>query len=288
MTASALALILAAAVVHATWNVLAKRAHPESSVAFVWLCSAISALAYVPVVAVLFVVAPPRPFGALGIAFAAGTALIHLVYFVLLQRGYREGDLSLVYPLARGTGPLLASAVAVAFFGERPSHLAAAGIACVVAGIFLSAGSARGERRAIVSAAYGIGAGASIAAFTLWDKHAVSALAFSPILYDFSRIVLQTLCMAPLAFARDRTAIARTWRSCAREAIGVAVLSPLAYVLILFALVHAPVSLVAPAREISIVFGTLLGARLFGEAALRRRIVAAVLMLAGIAAIAHG
>src|SRR5581483_5088406 len=181
MTASALALILAAAVVHATWNVLAKRAHPESSVAFVWLCSAISALAYVPVVAVLFVVAPPRP-------FAAGTALIHLVYFGLLQRGYREGDLSLVYPLARGTGPLLASAVAVAFFGERPSHLAAAGIACVVAGIFLSAGSARGERRAIVSAAYGIGAGASIAAFTLWDKHAVSALAFSPILYDFSRI----------------------------------------------------------------------------------------------------
>ncbi len=289
MTPTALALVLAAAIVHATWNVLAKRARPVSTVAFVWLCSALSALAYLPVLVVLFVVAAPRGFGAIGVAFAAGTALIHLVYFTLLQRGYRAGALSVIYPLARGTGPLLASIAAIVLLGERPSPLADAGIAGIVAGIFLSAGTAHGERDARVSALYGVGAGASIAAFTLWDKHAVSALALSPILYDFARTALQTTFMAPVAFARDRGAtIAATWRGCAREAIGVAILSPLAYVLILFALVSAPVSLVAPAREISIVFGTILGARLFAEGHGRRRTVAAVLMVAGIAAIAHG
>ncbi len=289
MTATALALVLAAAIVHATWNVLAKRARPASTVAFVWLCSALSAAAYVPVIVVLFVLAPPpRAFGAVGIAFAAGTALIHLVYFTLLQRGYRAGDLSVIYPLARGTGPLLASIAAVVLLGERPSPLAAVGIAGIVAGIFLSAGTAHREHDTRVSASYGIGAGASIAAFTLWDKHAVSALALSPIVYDFARTALQATFMAPVAFARDRGAIAATWRGCAREAIGVAILSPLAYVLILFALVSAPVSLVAPAREISIVFGTILGARLFAEGHGRRRTAAAVLMVAGIAAIAHG
>src|SRR5579884_3543473 len=215
MTATALALVLAAAVVHATWNVLAKRARPAN-----------------------------------GVAFAAGTALIHVVYFILLQRGYRAGDLSLVYPLARGTGPLLATLVAVAAFGERPAPLAAAGIAAILAGIFLSAGTSHRERDARVSAAYGIGAGVAIAAFTLWDKHAVSALALQPILYDFSRTSLQTIVTLPLALARGGApAVRATWRACGREAIGVAILSPLAYLLILYALVRAPVSLVAPARR---------------------------------------
>src|ERR1700736_1903992 len=98
MTAAVLALVLAAAVLHAAWNVLAKRAQPASATAFVWLCSALGAILYVPVVAVLLIVAPPHhPFTLLDAGFVVVTAAFHITYFVLLQRGYRDGDLSLVY-----------------------------------------------------------------------------------------------------------------------------------------------------------------------------------------------
>jgi drug/metabolite transporter (DMT)-like permease len=94
--------------------------------------------------------------------------------------------------------------------------------------------------------------------------------------------------MAPLvASGAQRSAVAATWSACRREILGVALLSPVAYVLVLFALARAPVSLVAPAREISIVFGALLGARLFAEGGVVRRTAAAALMLAGIVALAR-
>jgi drug/metabolite transporter (DMT)-like permease len=285
----ALTLVLAAAVLHATWNVLAKRARPENTIAFVWLCTAFSAVLWVPVVAVLLVVAPPRRgFDLLVLGFVVGAAILHAIYFLLLQRGYRDGDLSLVYPLARGTGPLLSSIAAVIFLGERPGVLGVVGIAAIVCGIFLATGASLHVARVRVSVGYGLTTGMTIAAYTLWDKHVVGALAFSPIVYEVSRAVVQTVIMAPLvATGARRGAVAATWSACRREILGVALLSPVAYVLVLFALARAPVSFVAPAREISIVFGALLGARLFAEGDAIRRGAAAVLMLAGIVALAR-
>ena len=142
MTPAVLALVLAAAVLHATWNLLAKRAQAADTVAFVWLTTVASAAIYVPFLAVWLIVVPLRqPLTAVDFAFIAGTAAIHSAYFLLLQRGYRVGDLSLVYPLARGTGPLLASIAAVLFLGERPGLLGGAGIAAIIAGIFVAAGA---------------------------------------------------------------------------------------------------------------------------------------------------
>jgi drug/metabolite transporter (DMT)-like permease len=276
-------------VLHATWNILAKHARPASTTAFVWLCTAFSAALWVPAVVVLLVVAPPRRgFDLLILGFVVGAAALHAVYFLLLQRGYRDGDLSLVYPLARGTGPLLSSIAAVWFLGERPGLLGAVGIAAIVAGIFLATGATLHVARVRVSVGYGLATGTMIAAYTLWDKHVVAALAFSPILYEVSRALVQTAIMAPLvASGAQRSAVAATWSACRREILGVALLSPVAYVLVLFALARAPVSLVAPAREISIVFGALLGARLFAEGGVVRRTAAAALMLAGIVALAR-
>ena len=289
MTPAVLALVLTAAVLHATWNLLAKRAQGADTVAFVWLTTALSTTIYVPVVAVWLIVVPLRqPLTALDLAFIAGTAVIHSAYFLLLQRGYRVGDLSLVYPLARGTGPLLASIAAVLFLGERPGILGATGIAAIVAGIFVAAGTRLHVARARISAAYGLATGATIAAYTLWDKHAVSVLAISPIVYEVGHFCVRTALMAPLVWSGERRrALGPTWRAYRTELLGVAVLSPLAYILVLFALVVAPVSLVAPAREVSIVFGALLGARLFAEGDVRRRVAGALLILAGIVALAR-
>jgi drug/metabolite transporter (DMT)-like permease len=290
MTPAVLALVLTAAVLHAAWNLLAKRAQGADTVAFVWLTTVLSAAVYLPFVAVWLLVVPLRqPLTALDLAFIGGTAVIHSAYFLLLQRGYRVGDLSLVYPLARGTGPLLASVAAVLFLGERPGVLGAAGIAAVVAGIFVAAGARLHVPRARASLGYGLATGATIAAYTLWDKHAVSALAIAPVVYEVGHFCVQTVLMAPLVARGERRAqLGPVWRTYRAEILGVAVLSPLGYVLVLSALVFAPVSVVAPAREVSIVFGALLGARLFAEGDARRRVAGSILILGGIAALAHG
>jgi drug/metabolite transporter (DMT)-like permease len=289
MTPAVLALVLTAAVLHAAWNLLAKRAQAADTVAFVWLTTALSVAVYVPFVAVWLVVVPLRhPLTAIDLAFIAGTAVIHSAYLLLLQRGYRAGDLSLVYPLARGTGPLLSSIAAVLFMGERPGVVGSLGIVAIVGGIFVATGARLHVRRARVSLGYGLATGAMIAAYTLWDKHAVSALAVAPVVYEIGHYCVQIVLMTPLVLnGARRAALAPTWRAYRAELLGVALLSPLGYILVLFALSVAPVSLVAPAREVSIVFGVFFGARLFAEGDARRRVAGAALILAGIIALAR-
>ncbi len=106
MTGFTLALVLVSALAHASWNLLAKRA--GGGPAFTWLFHALSVAASAPLVLLLLLLQRP-PLGVVEVGFMVGSAALHLVYFLLLGRGYRAGDLSLVYPLARGTGPLLAA-----------------------------------------------------------------------------------------------------------------------------------------------------------------------------------
>jgi drug/metabolite transporter (DMT)-like permease len=298
VSTAALTLVLVAAVVHPTWNLLARRATDGDPIAFVWLTSVLSAALYVPIVITLSVTTPTRLHDVrVGLAMMAGTGILHVIYFVLLQRSYRVSEFSLVYPLARGTGPLVTALAAVTLFGERLAPLQFAGIAIIVLAIFVIAGghanysSAPAATRSLRrSLGYGIMTGLAIASYTLWDKQAVSVLAISPILYDFGRTVSQTLLLAPTVLRSNekRNVLWRTWSRFRREALGVAILSPLAYVLILYALTAAPASLVAPLRESSIVIGAFMGAHVLKEGQLLRRIVAASLMLAGIVALARG
>ncbi len=288
MTALALALVLTAGFFHATWNLLVKRAG-EGGAPFVWLYSALSATIYAPLAAVF--VLRGTHVGALGVLFMVGTGVLHTGYFLCLQAGYRVGDLSVVYPLARGTGPLLASFAAVALYGEHLGPLAIAGILAIVCGVFLLAwepGSGSNfpkDRR--LGVAYGLATGVFIASYTLWDKYAVSDLALSPIIYYWASLVVESTLLSPLAVRRQGE-VRAAWREHRLEALGVAVLSPLAYILVLTALVFAPVSRVAPTREIGILIGTAMGGRMLAEGGLRRRLLAAALMVAGIAALAVG
>jgi drug/metabolite transporter (DMT)-like permease len=139
--------------------------------------------------------------------------------------------------------------------------------------------------------AFSLLTGVFIASYTLWDKYAVSDLSLSPILYYWACLFVGTLLLTPVAL-RDKEKVRAAWRAHQPEILGVAVLSPLSYVLIhvliLVALVFSPVSQVAPAREISILIGVLMGGRLLAEGSLRRRLVASGLMVAGIAALAVG
>jgi len=290
----ALVLVLIAALAHAAWNVLAKTA--SGGATFVWLFSAAAVVIWLPAVVVAVVIAPGS-MGVAGIVFMAGSGALHALYFVLLQRGYREGDLSLVYPLARGTGPLLSTAAAILLFAERPSALALAGGAIIVLAVFSLAGagagggtassrlSVGGDRRRAIG--FALLTGVAIASYTLWDKHAVGPLGLSPIVYYWGTNVAETALLTPFVVSR-RFEAARTWRAHRTQVLGVAALSPLAYILVLFALAHAPVSYVAPARELSILVGAVAGITVLDEGHPRRRLAAAVAIFAGIVALAVG
>jgi drug/metabolite transporter (DMT)-like permease len=285
MGVAALGLVLGAAVAHAAWNLLAKRA--GGGAAFVWLVEVAAAALYLPVA--LAVVLWTRPtVDAVDVGFMAGNAVLHAAYFLTLQAGYRASDLSLVYPVARGSGPLLATGGAMLLLGERPSPLVLAGAVLIGGGVLLLAG---GRRLAGSSDAAGVGfgllTGVLIAAYTLWDRQAVGPLAIQPVLYDWVGTLGRAVLLSPIAVARPAS-VREVWRASRREILGVAILSPLAYILVLIALSFTPVSYVAPAREVSILLGAFLGVRLLGEGHAARRLVAAAAVAAGVVALALG
>jgi drug/metabolite transporter (DMT)-like permease len=288
VTATALILVLVAAVVHATWNFLAKRLGGGAGA--VWLYSTLSMICYAPVAAGLVWFTHPGVSGA-GAGFMLGSAVLHSAYFVSLQRGYRGGDLSVVYPLARGTGPLLAAVAAVVLLGERPTPVAMAGAVLIAAGIIALAGGpaliGTDAHAAPAGVGYGLLTGFFIAVYTLWDKQAVAVIGNAPILQNWGTTTGMSLLLLPAAWAR-RDEVARHWTHHRALIVGIALLSPLAYILVLTAMVFTPVSYIAPAREISILFGTAMGARWLAEGRPRLRLAGATAMVAGLIALAVG
>lgn len=286
MTSAALGLVLAGAFIHALWNLVAKRT--QGGAAFVCLFSLVAVCAYAPLVAA--VIAWQRPhIGPAQLIFIGGTAVLHTGYFLALQQGYRLGDLSLVYPLARGTGPMLTTVAAIAFFGERPGPVALAGTALIGGGIVLLTTGPDTWRRpnARQAAAYALVTGMFIAGYSLWDKRAVTTFAIPPVVLDWGDNLGRAVILAPVALSR-RAGLGDLWRRYRREIVLVGVLSPMPYILVLSAMVFTPVSYVAPAREISILVGALMGTRLLAEGDAGRRLVAAGAMVAGLVALAVG
>lgn len=290
MTGFALALVLAAAMIHASFNLLAKRAGAADSTAFVWLGTMVSIVAFAPFALGILVLQRPV-ITVVTLLFIAVSGVIHISYCLSLQRAYRIGDLSLVYPIARGTGPLLATLGAVLILGERPGPLAIGGIALLVLGIFQVTGMGRRgparSRTAYLAAAAALIPAVFTATYTVWDKYCMGILMVPPVFYLWFNQVVRGVILAPYAL-RNRRTIGEVWRHYRREAIGVGILSPLNYVLILFALTVTPVSYVAPAREISILIAAVLGKRLLAEGAGHHRLVGAAAMTVGLICLALG
>lgn len=286
MTLFSIVLILVSAFFHALWNLLAKRAH--GGAAFTWLFSALTIPLWAPIVLVYVFLWKPQ-LAWLGVFFIVGSAIFHVSYFLTLQRGYRVGDLSVVYPLARGTGPLLTMVGAVLLLGERPTPPAVIGALLIIASVFFIAGGEQMVRRRQLGAgaSYGLLTGLLIAAYTLWDKTAVSTFLVAPLLLEYGSSIGRTVMLTPTAWRR-RSEVRYEWRTHRWEAIGIAVLSSLAYILVLTALITAPVSYIAPLREVSILFGALLGTWLLKEGHAQRRLLAAGVMVVGIVLLTLG
>ncbi len=186
---------------------------------------------------------------------------------------------------------MLSTVAAVALLGERPSALAVVGAVLIGLGVFVLAGNPARLRSAGAgtSVVFAVLTGVVIAGYTLWDKQAVSdtGAAIPPVLYFFLFTVVRALMLTPYALSR-LPVVRSEWRLHGRHALGIAILSPASYILVLYALSISPVSYVAPLREIGILLGALMGARFLAEGHARRRMAAAVAMLAGVVALALG
>ena len=286
MTAFALVLILAAAVIHASWNYFLKRS--GGGTVFVWLFASLSALIYAPLaVAIVWLQKPDFGWVHYGLMFAS--AAVHTAYYVLLDRGYRSGDLSVVYPIARGTAPLITMLCAVLLLHESPTLLAVSGALLIGCGAIVLTGDPRKLRESgnLHAVGYALLTGGMIASYTLVDKVAVAVWLIPPLVQDWAANLGRVALMTPMAL-RQKAEIIPTWRRARKEIIAVAVLCPLSYILVLTAMVFTPVSYVAPAREISILVAALMGTQLLAEGDVKRRLAAAAAMVFGIVCLALG
>jgi drug/metabolite transporter (DMT)-like permease len=301
MPALALGLVLVAAFIHALWNFVAKKSGGDIRVA---LLSNIALCVVWAPVGLWFIRRDVAGFGALQWSLVAASGAIHVVYFVTLLRGYRLGDLSVVYPLARGTGPLLTALVATTFLGEALGLVGWLGVLGIVGGIVIIAGgpallralrggthSQQEHARLRLGARYGLATGAFIAAYSVVDGYAVKYAHMSPVLVDYlSNVVRLPLTAILICVIRQREALPmreyakRMWR----PALAIGALSPIAYVLVLYAVSMAPLSQVAPVREVSMLFAAFLGGSQLGEHDRRARLVGAGCIAAGVVAIALG
>ncbi len=284
MSVLTIGLVLLSAVLHATWNLLAKRVQGNAS--FIWFYDVLSLGIFAPFV-VLFVLFSHTSFSIETWLFILVSGLLELAYFLLLQRGYRVGDLSLVYPLARGTGPLLATILAILVLKERPTVLSLCGTACIVGGVLLIAWRPQRlrDKRSRLAVLYGILTGCCIAAYTLWDKEALNAGHIAPLILYYGTVCIRVPALTPFAL-RHWQEVRTHWQLHRLEGLGIAVLSALSYVLVLTALAFTPVSFIAPFREVSVLFGIVLGTRLLAEGETKRRLLAASIIIIGIVVLA--
>jgi drug/metabolite transporter (DMT)-like permease len=288
VSAFALTLVLLAAFIHASWNFLLKKS--GGGTGLITVASIVSLALYAPVVGVATWLSAYR-FTPLHLVLMLGSGIIHTTYFLLLDRAYRSGgDLSIVYPLARSTGPLLTIVVAIALLGERPSSTAIGGAILIGVSAMVLTGNPlkwhKSEARHAVG--FALLTGCTIATYTIWDKAAVATWLIPPLLYDWGTNAFRICVLVPIARRRTPGAMATAWRERRKTAVALALLMPLSYILVLTAMVFTPVSLVAPAREVSILFAALMGAHFLREGDVARRAVAAIGMVLGISGLALG
>lgn len=278
MTTLVAALVLASALVHASWNAMIKGRRGDPLAA-----STALSIAWVVIGTPLLFALPPPPEGAWPLL--AASIAVHVTYFALLNLAYREGDLSFVYTIARGVPPLLVAAGALVVANETPSPLGAVGVVLVAAGVLVLGWSSSSHRRRVVVLA--LATAACIATYTLLDGLGARA-ARDPIPYMVWLSTIQGALFAAGALAVGGGDLAREVRARWKVGLLTGVLSAAGYTVALWAMTEAPIALVAALRETAVLFGALLGTLFLREPFDRRRIVAAIVVAAGTIAIRLG
>ena len=288
MTTVSLLLVLISALAHASWNLMLKRAgDPE---VFAWCLLVVASVLLAPLgVALLWI----NSVSLLGFWFILATVALHVVYFNMLARGYAQGDLSLVYPVARGVGPMLVPVLAVIFLNETIEPLAIAGVAAIIGGIYTISWWGnfhqvlRNPLLFLRSAGmrYAVLTGLTIATYSIVDKEGVGHV--QPLLYMYFLSIGTAAVLTPYILVHKGLAAVKTeWRANAVPITIAGLLTFAAYGLVLTAFSLSRVSYVAPAREVGIVIGVMMGVFLLKEPFGGGRLLGSGFIVAGLALIA--
>lgn len=289
MSLTALTLVLTAALVHATWNYFLKKANATRP--FWWLVYIITGVITVPALFIYDQQALTNitPTGWLVIALSAP---IHVIYGQVLQIGYKKSDYSIVYPTARGTGPLITVLCAVLILGDRPSFWGWIGIALILASIVLLAMPHKQDKqtqdlRIRAGIFWGFLTGCFIAGYSFCDAWAVQQeTGLTPLSFYFPSIAVRAIVFAPFimmhanwkAESKEILTTPRLQKALAVVTVG----SPLAYILVLYAMTIAPLAYVAPSREVGMMIGVVLGGLLLRERLSVTRLAGVIGMTLGV------
>ena len=289
MSLFTLTLVVLASFVHATWNLLSKRA-ASAGPAFVFVYTVVACVAYGPWVVYLFL-DHVMPWGMPMMLCILASGFLHLAYSLFLQRGYQVADLSVVYPVARGTGPLISTLAAFLILGEPVTLAGVVGLVAVVLGIVLI--STRGrlamllQPEARVGVRWGAMTGSMIAGYTVVDAYAVKVVGVHPVVLDWFGNLIRMIVLFPYVL-RNRAESVLRMRGKWGLGVAVGLLSPLSYILVLWALrLGAPLSVVAPAREMSMMVGVMMGMVILREQVGFWRTFGCGLVVFGVVALAN-
>ncbi len=286
MTGIALGIVLVSAFLHAGWNYLLKKS--DRKIVFIWWFELVGAVIFLPM---LLYFLPDASIPAKGWFCIIASAVIHAAYFTCMGCAYQRGDLSLVYPLARGSGPLFVPLLAVLLLGEEIALLGGIGIFFIVCGIHCIhlrsfSGAAFWEPFAALKGGASLWAlltGLSIAFYTLVDKVGVGQV--YPPVYIYLMMLITWVLLTPWVLIRERDGLVSEWRRHKGSIMAVGFLSGFTYMMILFALTMSKVSYVAAVREVSIVLSAYIGVLYLGEKQGRQKLLGAVLICLGVIAI---
>lgn len=283
MTGTALSIVLCAAFLHAFWNYLAKKA--QNKIAFFWWAVLFSTILFFPMFLYYW---PAAAISSAGWSCIVATGIFHALYFWFMGGAYERGDLSLVYPLFRGSGPLLVPILAVIILNEQLSASGVLGIFLVVLGIFaihLRSFSIQSIREVFLTtkgdaSLWALCTGGTIAGYSLVDKIGVNIV--HPPVYIYLLFVITLFLLTPCVLVKARRHLKKEWEVNKIKILSVGFLELFTYLMILFALQLSKVSYVAAVREVSIVFSALIGILLLREKNAPQKLFGAFLISAGV------
>jgi drug/metabolite transporter (DMT)-like permease len=283
MSSLALSIVLFAALFHAGWNYLTKKSIDK--IVFVWCFLLITLVLYLPMVVYFW---PQTSLSAKGIACILGSAFLHTLYFWTLSKAYEGGDLSLVYPIARGSMPLFVTVLAVLLIHEKLSVLGISGIILVVVGIYvIHLRSFAGQ--AFFEPFQALRGGASLWALSTGGSNGIGSLVDKvgvgwvyPPVYIYLMFTGVWLLLGPYILIKKRAELKTEWLVNRNSILAVGFLVTFTYTMILFAMRMSPVSYVVAVRNVSILFSAFFGIHWLKEKHPAQKIAGAILIMAGV------
>jgi len=289
MSGLALGIVLVAAFLHAGWNYLSKKS--KRKIVFIWWFLLIGVILYFP----MFLYFWPRTnISHVGWIYITTTGILHTLYFWFMGGAYERGDLSLVYPLSRGSGPLFVPFLAIFLIHEKLSLLGAIGIALIIFGIYVlhlqsfSRQSFFVPFKALGSSAslWALCTGGTIAAYSLVDKVGVS-LVYPPV-YIYLMLFITFILLSPYVLTKERTRLKEEWHINKGAILAAGFLVLFTYMMVLFAFRMSKVSYVVAVREVSIIFSALYGIIWLGEKHAKQKLTGSTFILLGVILIGLG